>query len=218
MSTRPTGGFLRGLTAGLAGGLAAGAVVLYVLSMSDVLAVSVLWMPKAQEMLGWTYRNLGLSVVPFLITAALYARSLRTLARCLGEHRPVEQVAQAEQLADVWTGLFFGIGVVWTAVGMRNALVFALGEPGSVVRDGGFAVLERMVDGGILLALSTTIVGAVGGYVMRIVKAVWVGAELKRYYREAGERQGLEIQKTLGRIEHQLQLIVRRTPGEGAGL
>ena len=40
-------------------------------------------------------------------------------------------------------------------------------------------MLERMIDGGILLALSTTIFGGVGGYMMRVYKAVTLGARLQ---------------------------------------
>jgi hypothetical protein len=64
--------------------------------------------------------------------------------------------------------------------------------------------LERLVDGGILVALSTTIVGGVGGYLMRLVKAMLVGAALHEYYR-AQERGDLrDIVASLARIEASL--------------
>ena len=93
-------------------------------------------------------------------------------------------------MLDVWTQVFIGIGVIWTAVGMRSALQSALGDPGAALTDDANAVLRRLVDGGILLALTTTIVGAVGGYIMRVIKTACVGAALQGYF-EALERQEL---------------------------
>jgi hypothetical protein len=62
-----------------------------------------------------------------------------------------------------------------------------------------------MVDGGILLALSTTIFGGVGGYLMRVLKTVSVGAELKRYYRDQAGAQGREMLLSLKAMERRLQ-------------
>ena len=36
-------------------------------------------------------------------------------------------MVQLDHLTDIWTTLFFGTGVIWTAIGMRSALIFALG-------------------------------------------------------------------------------------------
>ena len=62
--------------------------------------------------------------------------------------------------------LFFGIGVIWTAIGMRSALIVGLSDLDSAMAAqlGSFEILRRLIQGGILLALSTTIFGAVGGY------------------------------------------------------
>ena len=77
-----------------------------------------------------------------------------------------------------------------------------------------------MVDGGILVALSTTIFGGIGGYVMRVVKTIVVGAPLKRYYDTAAQEVSLEVQNTLGAIEQHLssltQAIKPDTPSEQA--
>ena len=112
---------------------------------------------------------------------------------------PVDAVAQHDHLTDVWTSLFFGVGVIWTAIGMRGALVQALAPaspPG-----GGVEVLERMVDGGILLALSTTIFGGVGGYLMRVWKTLAVGAMLKRYYEREQRRDLTALRVSLSDIQ-----------------
>ena len=67
------------------------------------------------------------------------------------------------------------LALFWTAIGMRSALVYALGDPETTAADGAFNLLRNLVDGGILIALSTTIFGGVGGYLMRVSKTVFVG-------------------------------------------
>ena len=50
---------------------------------------------------------------------------------------------------DIWINLFFGIGVIWTAIGMRGALLEGLGDLNSqsAARLGAFSILQRLVDG-----------------------------------------------------------------------
>jgi hypothetical protein len=145
----------------------------------------------------WSWRNLGFSLPCFLALLVLYARSLERLRSALASSQPPEIVRQAEHLTDVWTSLFFGVGVIWTAVGMRGALVEALSDSGA----GGVEVLTRMVDGGILLALSTTIFGGVGGYLMRAWKALAVGADLARYDQRERGRDLAALRASVSAIE-----------------
>ena len=70
------------------------------------------------------------------------------------------------------------------------------------------AVLQRLVDGGILLALSTTIVGGIGGYLMRTVKSILLGRELNALYIRTIERDAHENLAALRRIE---ALLEKRT-------
>ena len=210
-------GFLQGLATGVFAAGALGVAAIYVLE-TGALDEGSSTLAQFRTLVAWLYRNLGLSIPVFALLAVLFAHSLGTLKRRLAEKRPVEEVTQAEHLTDVWTSLFFGVGVIWTAIGMRGALLFALGDPDSTVQEGAFALLERMVDGGILLALSTTIFGGIGGYLMRVVKTLAVGADLTRYYDEMARSQGDRIQSTLGAIERQLKLVVRgSTVGEEHG-
>ena len=60
---------------------------------------------------------------------------------------------------------------------MRNALLVSLGsmDAETAARKGAFSILTQLVDGGILLSLSTTIVGGIGGYFMRMIKAWTAG-------------------------------------------
>ncbi len=210
MAILTRGGFFQGLATGALSALLVGVALIYVLNITNVVAISVIRVPEIQHLLRWAYHNLGLSLILFALTLILYFHSLRRLKKHLGAAEPVvEKVAQAEHLVDVWTGLFFGIGVIWTAIGMRGALLYAVGDPATAAQDGAFAILQRLVDGGILVALSTTIFGGVGGYIMRIFKALTVGAELQRYYSEVAQAQGADIHATLTRIERALHTLVR---------
>jgi len=203
-------GFLSGMLLGVALSLLAGLTGVYLLIVLDIISVSVVDTPGLQAVSEWTRRNLGLSVVPFGITLALYLYSLRTLARRLDDNSPQNEVGQLEHLTDVWTSLFFGIGVIWTAIGMRSALLYAIGDPGVAAQSGAFAILTRLVDGGILTALTTTIVGGIGGYLMRVIKSSFLGTKLSRYYEEREQRQA-------ARVEHLLRDIRASIGGLSAG-
>ncbi|MGB5438541.1 MAG: hypothetical protein WBN90_02675 [Gammaproteobacteria bacterium] len=198
-------GFLNGLWLGVSSGVLGGLAALYLLTTQGVVSVSVLEMPEARLAIEWCQRNLGLSVVPFGITLGLYVHSLRMLRRRLDEGRPQDEISQLEHLNDVWTSLFFGIGVIWTAIGMRSALIFALGDRDAALQQGAFAMLERMIDGGILLALSTTIFGGVGGYVMRVYKTILLGTQLQQQYDNAARADTSEMRASLQRIEQHLR-------------
>ena len=110
-------------------------------------------------------------------------------------------MVELDQLLDVWIHLFVGIGVIWTAVGMRSALQTALGDPGEALADTAGSVLQKLVDGGILLALTTTIVGGVGSYLMRLGKTMIVGAHLNSFYDSYNRRQMSELLELTQRIE-----------------
>jgi len=214
-------GFSAGFIAGALGVLLIGAALLYMLNMSQVVAISVLKIPSVQRVLGWTYENLRLSVIPFFLTAICFAGSLMRLRRLLADSGvSVDKVAQTEHLVDIWINLFFGIGVIWTAIGMRGALLEGLGDLNSqsAVRLGAFSILQRLVDGGILLALSTTIFGAVGGYFLRLVKSLTVGSRVKAYYSRLAEQQTASGQQGLQSIDERLRrmALTNDTPPRNA--
>ena len=203
------GRFGGGLTAGVL--LTALAVVAAVLAGQHVDAKAD---PGLNALLGaavaWAWRNLGWSLPVFGAVFALYVATLERLQRALRDEAPVAEVAQADHLTDVWTSLFFGVGVIWTAIGMRGALVEALaGPPGGA----GVEVLQRMVDGGILLALSTTIFGGVGGYLMRAWKAVVAGAALRRCYETEARRDLAALRVGVSAIERRLAAACRPDAG-----
>ncbi len=172
--------------------------------------------PATTDITEWLSLNLGHSIGLFAVVAVLFAIKLHRLMRLLNVSLPSDRadpvqpnrdIVALDQMLDVWTQVFIGIGVIWTAVGMRSALQTALGDPGAALTDDADAVLRRLVDGGILLALTTTIVGAVGGYLMRVIKTACVGAALQGYF-EALDRQELRaLVEATRRIEAHLQQV-----------
>ena len=87
-------GFLSGMLLGVVVSLLTGLIGVYLLIVLDIVSVSVVGTPGLQALSEWTRRNLGLSVLPFGITLALYVHSLRTLARRLDDNSPQNEVGQ----------------------------------------------------------------------------------------------------------------------------
>jgi len=196
--------FVEGLTAGVFGSIVGASALLYILSRNELVSFSPERLPDMGDWLTWTYTNLGSSIPVFAVLLLVFFASLRRLRSHLENDRPIDVVVQLDHLTDIWTTLFFGTGVIWTAIGMRSALIFALSNPDETIQQGAFAVLERMVDGGILLALSTTIFGGIGGYLMRVFKSVSLGASLQHHYDRAARVDTSVMRESLQRIEQHL--------------
>jgi len=196
--------FLQGLFAGAFATLIGGAALLYMLARLGLIRLEETAVSSPNEWLVWAYINLGSSIPVFAGLLLAYFITLGRLRSSLGTSKPVNQIVQLDHLTDIWTTLFFGTGVIWTAIGMRSALIFALGDRDMALQQGAFAMLERMVDGGILLALSTTIFGGVGGYLMRVYKTVTLGAALQQQYDNAARADTSEMRQSLHRIEERL--------------
>ncbi len=196
--------FVEGLTAGVFGSIVGASALLYILSRNQLVSFSPDRLPDLGDWLVWTYTNLGSSMPVFAILLLVFFFSLRRLRSYLDDERPINEIVQLDHLTDIWTTLFFGTGVIWTAIGMRSALLFALGDAEATIQQGAFAVLERMVDGGILLALSTTIFGGIGGYLMRVFKTISLGAALQHHYDRAARVDTSMMRESLQRIEQHL--------------
>ena len=196
--------FLQGMIAGLTGTFVGGAAIVYVLARADLVVLSNSALASPGDWLTWAYSNLGSSIPVFALLLIAFFATLGRLRKFLYDDKPVDKIVQLDHLTDIWTTLFFGTGVIWTAIGMRSALIFALGDRDAAMSQGAFAMLERMIDGGILLALSTTIFGGVGGYLMRVYKTVSLGADLQRRYDLAARADTSEMRESLARIEEHL--------------
>ncbi len=197
--------FLRAMVTGALGTLIGGAAALYVLSRLQIIHFAASPISTPGDWLHWAYTNLGMSIPVFAALLLAYFVTLGRLRQALEQSRPINQVVQLDHLTDIWTTLFFGTGVIWTAIGMRSALIFALGDRDAALAQGAFAMLERMIDGGILLALSTTIFGGIGGYLMRVYKTITLGARLQQQYDRAARADTSEMRQSLQRIEEHLR-------------
>lgn len=197
--------WLQGMLSGLLGTLIGGSALLYLLQRMGYVTFGDTALEGPGTWLQWAYVNLGSSIPVFAFLLLAYFISLGRLRVYLDEDREINQVVQLDNLTEIWTTLFFGTGVIWTAIGMRSALIFALGDRDIALSQGAFAMLERMIDGGILLALSTTIFGGVGGYLMRVYKTVKLGASLQRRYDTAARADTSEMRASLSRIEQHLK-------------
>ena len=196
--------FLQGLLAGALGTLLGGAALLYTLARLDVIRLHDTVISAPGDWLAWAYTNLGSSIPVFAGLLLAFFVTLGRLGRSLDDDKPVDRIVQLDQLTEIWTTLFFGTGVIWTAIGMRSALIFALGDRDVALQEGAFAMLERMIDGGILLALSTTIFGGIGGYLMRVYKTVTLGSRLQQRYDQAARADTSKMRESLQRIERHL--------------
>lgn len=210
--------FFEGLTTGIFGSAAGAGALLYILQRSELVSFSVERISTFRPWLEWAYNNLGLSIPVFAAVLIAYFVSLARLRSYLTSDRPINEIVQLDHLTDIWTTLFFGTGVIWTAIGMRSALIFALGNSDTAIQLGAFAMLERMVDGGILLALSTTIFGGIGGYLMRIFKAMTLGTLLQQQYDLAARVDTSSMRESLQRIEqHLVQPAASTETGDAEG-
>lgn len=199
------GGYLKGAVAGII----CSAALLYVLNISGAIIVSSSGDASLVSLLHWCHGNLGFSIIPFALIAAGYFFYLVKLLRHLGNWENASNgnsvsgrvICATEEKIDLLINIFFGIGVIWTAIGMRNALLVSLGsmDAETAARKGAFSILTQLVDGGILLSLSTTIVGGIGGYVMRMIKAWTAGPQLTAFF----EKEQLnQHQGVIERLDH----------------
>jgi hypothetical protein len=204
MQTGSRSSFVEGLTAGMFGSAVGTSAILYLLRRQELVSFTGNPLPDLKPWLDWAYANLGSSIPVFAGLLIVFFFTLSRLRASVVAERPINEIIQLDHLTDIWTTLFFGTGVIWTAIGMRSALLFALGEPDATVQAGAFAVLERLVDGGILLALSTTIFGGIGGYLMRVYKSMSLGAQLQQQYDRAARADTAKMRESLERIEEHL--------------
>ncbi len=183
-------------------------ILLYLLNMSGMVVVTGPPGSWTKDMLHWSYANLGLSIIPFTLVAVMYAMQLNRLRDLLSHNEPAaEEIEDAESKLSLMIGVFIGIGVIWTAIGMRSALLHSLNgmDAETAAARGSWYILTRMVDGGILLALSTTIFGGIGGFSMRIIKSWTIGSKLSRFYQQNYSRPAEEARRLLEEIRDRLE-------------
>ncbi len=164
-------------------------------------------------------RYLGYSVlffIPVLVAYAVFFGLLWSgLNRFERDASVMENLRFYNAGVDLSIRLFFAIGVLFTAWGLQNALVSALGDvsKSEAARLGAWGILKRLVDHGILVALWTTIVGGAGGYLMGVLKFLFLGRDLNRFSGWQQEQEKQAFFEALAAIRSDVARIERRTNG-----
>jgi hypothetical protein len=169
---------------------------------------------------GWLVRSfnllrdyLGYSILFFVPT---FRSSLQGGPGSTTDTSGMESVRYYSVGMDVFITLFFAIGVLFTAWGLQNALVSALGGVSKMEasRLGAWGILRRLVDNGILIALWTTIVAGAGGYLMRLAKYLFLGSELNRVALSSRKEERTELVTLLESIKHHAAQIEQKLSEE----
>ena len=149
--------------------------------------------------------ELGGSIYFFSGNIILYAVACLMLSQTLSrKSADYHEINFWNTAANLSVSLFFGIGVLYTAVGMQRAFHLALGNINQDMATsmGPWGVLERLVNGGLLMALITTIVGGALGYTLRLVKFMVFGKKLIIIKNEHDNLNSLRIIEQLSVIEN----------------
>jgi len=150
--------------------------------LTFVMSIAVGSVLSVQAVTNWITINLGLSAPLFMILTALGWSYVGRLKDTVTEAQtPPARIAHLEQRIDLIVALLFGVGVLYTAVGLRAALVQAIDTSSD---HSASDMLAALVNGGILGAMTSTIVGGVLGYSLRMLKLFRVGHALDAYYSE----------------------------------
>ena len=153
--------------------------------------------PSTSVVLNHVWSILGTSVVFFFLDLCLFFYSLAQIRKSL-DKKDVENSSYWYRMNDLSINIFLGIGVIYTAIGMQSGLMASLGNlTQETAKDiGAWGILNRMVRGGIIMALSTTIVGGVGGYIMRLLRHLTLGRlieKARKWNRETRDKEILSV-------------------------
>ena len=130
--------------------------------------------------------HLRMSIIPFGGLLLAYLLLIVKMRRALtSSETNLAELSYYDRLLNTVIATFFGVGVIWTAIGMEGALVAALnglqhggGQEQAITALG---MLEKLVNGGLLIALSTTVFGGVCGYLLRLLKIILLGRDWDRF-------------------------------------
>lgn len=137
----------------------------------------------------------------------------QSLMRASAGKEQMENIRFYNTGADICITLSFGIGVLFTAWGLQNALVAALGGVSETEagRLGAWGILKQLVESGFLIAFWTTIVGGTAGYLMRLFKFLSLGRELGRLAGLQREQDRKALLDTLDAINRHMARMEQNT-------
>lgn len=154
--------------------------------------------------------HLGSSIYFFTGDFVILTIFCLQLAKALRESPVIySEVRFWDAAANICIMLFFGIGVIYTAIGMQRAFQIALGSitPDLAAKQGPWGILQALVEGGLLMALLTTIVGGALGYSLRLIKFLLFGKKLVYLKDEQDIRYSRLIAAKLDNIDNKLLLL-----------
>lgn len=161
--------------------------------------------PFLMETVSSLWSSLGTSAIFFLLDAIFFIFVLLAQKKAL-EKKDVLNISYYGSMVALSISIFFGIGVIYTAIGMQNALMGSLGglNEQSAASVGAWEILSKLINGGIITALMTTIVGGVGGYVMRIIKQLYITKALDAFLYESEKKEKELLYEKLDTISSKL--------------
>ena len=183
-----------------------------VLGMALAFTLSVAFgsLDQISGITAWLSMNLGLSAPLFGALTIMGWSYLESLKQALNADTKSEaQITHLEQRIDLVVALLFGVGVLYTAVGLRGALVQAIDGPSEQSASG---MLTALVNGGILSAMTSTVVGGVLGYGLRMLKLFRVGHALEIYYSEQAFKS---VERREDLLKEILSELKRAKPNHG---
>ena len=176
----------------------------YILLLSILKAMGFIVFVNRSGILRHMVESLGSSIYFFAGNLALFMLASLLLYQHLNTQCPEYQnIKFWDSVANISLSLFFGIGVIYTAVGMMRAFQLALGniDQHMAASLGPWGILQKLVKGGLLMALGTTIVGGALGYTLRLIKFMLLGKSLIRFDIRNRERElDRVIDKSLDRM------------------
>lgn len=134
------------------------------------------WLANPAEL---AFRHLRWSLVPFGLLFLLYLGLMARMQHLVHADQPVlHKLTFTDRMLNAVISAFFGVGVIWTAIGMETALLHALRGVSANGAESltAWDLLDGLVNGGLLLALSTTVFGGVCGYGLRLLKIMLLGS------------------------------------------
>lgn len=178
--------FVKGMVAGLVFASLFTPLLLMLASMQGWVVLSVPSF-KIMALWHWVNVNLGFSVFFFVGLLMLWLGLFTRLNHHLTTHSSAEVVQHAVQKLDLTVNLFIAVGVIFTAIGLRDCLISTLGGIGGGLGEqsstdiSAFEMMGALINNGLLVALTSTIIGAIGGYLLKAAKSWCLGAKINAY-------------------------------------
>jgi len=172
------------------------------------------WIVNALNMLSDYLGHSIFFFIPVFLGYGIFFVLLKTsLCRSHSNSGEMENIRFYHTGTEIFITLSFAIGVLFTAWGLQNALVSALGglSEEEAGRLGAWGILNQLVDNGFLIAFWTTIVGGTCGYLMRLIKFLSMGRELGRLVDQRRQNERAELFEILNAIKHHMEGIEQNT-------